>query len=88
MVDDDECATQESLFPTFTVYAELLTFLSSSSQSKKKGHKQAFQRTNMVWGILVSQDELNKQRSYRFKGAAKNLWRHVWTGAMVNSLGS
>lgn len=36
MAHNDECAMQESLFPTFTVNAELLTFLSSSSQSKKK----------------------------------------------------
>lgn len=42
----------------------------------------------MVWGVLVSQGELNKQGSYRFKGTAKNLWRHVWTGATVNSLAS
>lgn len=89
---DNEHAMREPPTPTQppSVCAELLTSLSSSSRSKwkKKGHKQVFQRTNTVWGILVSQGELNKQGSYRFKGTAKNLWRHVWMGATVNSLAS
>lgn len=93
LADDNEHALWEPppTPPTSLVDVELLTLLSSSSQlkeKKKKGHKQVFQRTNTVWGILVSQGELNKQGSYRFKGTAKNLWRHVWTGATVNSLAS
>lgn len=94
LADDNEHAMRDPplpLPPTSLVYVELLTLLSSSGRSKKgekKGHKQVFQRTNTVWGILGSQGELNKQGSYRFKGTAKNLWRHVWTGATANSLAS
>lgn len=86
---DNEHAMRVAPLTTSPDCAELVALLSSSSRSEKKtGHKQVFQRTNTAWGILGSLGELNKQGSYRFKGTAKNLWRHVWTGATVNSLAS
>lgn len=89
LADDNEHAMWEA--PSNPLQSiELLTLLSSrrGKKNQKNGHKQAFQRTNTVWGVWWSKGELNKQGSYRFKGTAKNLWRHVWTGATANSLAS
>lgn len=89
-VDNEHAMREPPPTPTSfgLCWATNISFIIQPVKMEKKGHKQVFQRTNTVWGILVSQGELNKQGSYRFKGTAKNLWRHVWTGATVNSLAS
>lgn len=60
----------------------------ASYLKKKTDTRKSFREKLVHGGILASSDDLNKHRSYRFRGAAKNLWRHVWTGATANSLGS
>lgn len=75
------------------VYIELLALLSSSLSTQKNTKKQNAGKVG-VGGLRVgggfggNRGELNKQGSYRFRGTAKNLWRHVWTGATANSLAS
>lgn len=47
-----------------------------------EGKKETGGRWTGVWVGL------NKLGSRRFKGAAKNLWKRVWTEAIANSLAS
>lgn len=47
-----------------------------------EGKKETRGRWTGVWVGL------NKPGSRRFKGAAKNLWKRVWTEAIANSLAS
>lgn len=52
LADDNEHASQESLNPTSSVYVELLTLLSSSSQSKKQGTQASLSKDKYSVGVF------------------------------------